>query len=168
MRAASRSAKKIWRWAFACSPFRSCMKEVAFALERFADRKYQRIAQRLNSRRRRMQAAAAPGMLGHEPVELCRIAAQRRQQVFAVARPRQRTLLGQYFTGEGDTGRGNIAIGDLVDQPGILRFRGRDRIAGQDHAHRLVHSDQARELLRAAGAGEEAELDLRQTEPRAR
>ena len=47
-----------------------------------------------------------------------------------------------------------------------LGLVGIDRAAGQDQLERARLADQARQALRAAIAGNEAELDLRQAEPR--
>ena len=75
---------------------------------------------------------------------------------------------GHDAAGKGDRGRGQIALGDLVDDAVRKRFRRPDRLAGDDHLQRLLRSDQARQALRAAGAGQEAELDLGQADARRR
>jgi hypothetical protein len=49
----------------------------------------------------------------------------------------------------------------------VLEGLGRpDRITADDHRERLFDSDHSRETLRAAGAGQKAELDLRESEAR--
>ena len=53
-------------------------------------------------------------------------------------------------------------------RPGRERVLRGDRIARQDHRHGLLEPHQPRQALRAARAGNDAELDLRQAEPRAR
>ena len=87
--------------------------------------------------------------------------------VFAVLHARERALLGQHLAGERDRAGDQIALDDLVHQSGRERVLRGDRIARQDHRQRLLDADEARQALRAARAGDQAELDLRQAEPRA-
>jgi hypothetical protein len=58
------------------------------------------------------------------------------------------------------SGVGDEAVfaGELVDQPGVERFLGRDRIALGGHFQREGDASDARNTLRAASAGEQAEL----------
>ena len=59
-----------------------------------------------------------------------------------------------------------IALRDFIDQPERLRLLGRNRVAAGHHLHRIRHRYDARQALRAAGAGQDAELDLGQAEQR--
>ena len=52
--------------------------------------------------------------------------------------------------------------------PSASASRGADRVAGDDHPQRLFRADQARQALGPAGAGQQAELDLGQADPRRR
>ena len=54
-----------------------------------------------------------------------------------------------------------IAIDDPIDQPEAERFGSLDRLAGDAHLDRLFDADQARQPLRALGAGDDAEVHLR-------
>ena len=54
-----------------------------------------------------------------------------------------------------------------VEQAELLGARGADRLARRDHLERRPHADQARQPLRAARAGQQAELDLGQPALRA-
>ena len=55
---------------------------------------------------------------------------------------------------------------DLLDQAALERFGRADRIAADDHLDGELGADRARQALRAAGAGQQAELHLGQAEPR--
>ncbi len=55
---------------------------------------------------------------------------------------------------------------DARDEAGALGFGGVHHAAGQHHLHRLGLADEAGQALRAAGAGDDAELDLRLAELR--
>src|SRR5258708_1499590 len=49
---------------------------------------------------------------------------------------------------------------NLVDEADAMRLLGADRPAGKNELQRAALSDQARQALRAAGAGQQAELDF--------
>src|SRR5690606_24079656 len=49
----------------------------------------------------------------------------------------------------------------MVDEAESLGGRSVDHIAGEDHLHRTAFADEIREPLRAAAAGNDAEVDLR-------
>src|SRR5438067_1941662 len=66
----------------------------------------------------------------------------------------------------GNARRGEVAVHDLVDEADLERFVGADRIAAHDHRQGLLRADYARQPLRAAGAGQQAELHLGQSEAR--
>ena len=55
---------------------------------------------------------------------------------------------------------------DAADQAGALGLGGVHHAAGQRHVHGLGLADGARQALRAAGAGNDAELDLGLAEAR--
>ena len=57
---------------------------------------------------------------------------------------------------------------DLVDDAELLRLLGRHVTAGGDHVERRLRADQARQPLRAAGAGEDADQHLGQPDLGAR
>src|ERR1051325_7176060 len=88
------------------------------------------------------------------------------QLVVFVGYPRERPPFRQSLADERNTRRGGVALENLVDQPERERLLGPNRIAREDHRHRLFPADQTRQPLRAAGAWKEAELDLRQAKPR--
>ena len=52
------------------------------------------------------------------------------------------------------------------DEPELERFLGQDRVADEVHLERLVDADEPRQALRAAEAGDDAELDLGLAEER--
>ena len=56
----------------------------------------------------------------------------------------------------------------LVDDAEPVRLLGRDVAAGDDHVERRFRADQPRQALRAAGAGQDADLHLGQTDLGAR
>ena len=60
--------------------------------------------------------------------------------------------------------RDHVAVDDLVDQAGRRALGRVDEGAGGDKLQRLLDADGARQTLRAAGARNDAELDLRQAE----
>src|SRR5262249_48230025 len=57
---------------------------------------------------------------------------------------------------------------DLLDEPPALGLLGRDRLARDVEEERALRADEARQPLRPAGAGDEAELDLPLAELRVR
>ena len=79
----------------------------------------------------------------------------------------ERPLLGQHLLGEGHARRRQVTVDDLVDQADLERLVGADRIAAHDHLERLLRAHHARQPLRPARAGQEAELHLGQAEARA-
>ena len=59
-----------------------------------------------------------------------------------------------------------VVLDHAVDEAELERFLGEDRVADQVHLERLVGADEPRQALRAAEAGDDAELDLRLAEQR--
>ena len=71
-------------------------------------------------------------------------------------------LLGHELLGEGDGARAEILAHHLVHDAELLGPRRAHGIAAHDHLEGGLGADQARQPLRAAGARQEAELDLGQ------
>jgi hypothetical protein len=138
----------------------------AFQLQRVVERYVDRRPQHLDRGRGRVEAAAALGVGGYDLLERLRFGAQSCELVFAVARADARPLLRKHLAREGDARAGGVAFENFVDQSRRQSVFGRDRLAGQDHRRGFFHADEARQPLRAAGAGNEPELDFGQTEPR--
>jgi len=136
-------------------------EQFAFALQPFLKREGNGVAHGLDAGGRRIAAAQPPGQrfggIGK---------ALRDKLVFAVADEPQRPPFGHDTAGKDDRTLGQVAFDDFVDDPVRQRFPSLDRVAGDDHLERLFGSDQARQALGAAGAGQEPELDLGQADAR--
>ena len=79
-----------------------------------------------------------------------------------VAHARQRPPVGDTL-GVGDRlGAQVLTSHDLVHDAELLRLRGRHVAAGNDHLHRRLGADEARQALCAATTGQNADQDLRQ------
>ena len=167
--AASRSAKKMWRWAFDCSP----------------------ATRSRNSARSRASACSTGSVIAPRSASIAAagaVAAARTLEVggrggvefFAGRRDRRRACrrgsspapargLAPTIPRANATAAAARSPSTMASiRPASSASVGRDRIAGQDHRHRLVEADEARQALGAAGAGDQAELDLGQAEPCAR
>ena len=106
--------------------------------------------------------AQPPGQIGFPGLEDLRVGAVRLELVAPVARQGMGAAGRRLALGEGD-GRGDeVAFQDLIDQPQFQRLLGIEGIAGQDGLHGRLRADQARQALRAAAAGQKAQLDFRQ------
>ncbi len=142
---------------------------VALANERVGDRHVEGPAQSLDRLGRRMQSARAFQIGRGHLVEFRRIGAQL-VRAFPRARARGRAAFWSRPHSSQMQSRPAADRRRRFRRPahGFQRIVGIDRIAGQDHGHRLVHADQPRQPLGAAGARHQAELDLGQAEPRAR
>ena len=100
------------------------------------------------------------------------MARERTARLFEQARRNLVDLLGadaarrlaRLLLGEGDGGRDHVTVGQLVDQAGGGALGGVDEGARGDELQGLLHADRARQALRAAGARNDAELDLGQPE----
>mmetsp|Transcript_21061 Transcript_21061/g.81577 ORF Transcript_21061/g.81577 Transcript_21061/m.81577 type:complete len:639 (-) Transcript_21061:1062-2978(-) len=82
----------------------------------------------------------------------------------------QRALLGDFF-GELDGSVHHIGVDDLVEQLLARNHRqhlGLDRLTADDHVQRRRHAQRARQALRAAGTGQQAQLHFRQRDLGAR
>ncbi len=139
---------------------------VAFAPGRLVERQLERITHGRNRGRGRLQALAALQLRGGELVEFGPL--RLGELLVAIARKHQRPFFRDDTPRERDGRGGHIALDDLVDQSVLQCVLRGDRIAGQDHGQRLLYADEARQALRAAGARDEAELDLRQAGARSR
>ncbi len=62
----------------------------------------------------------------------------------------------------------SVAVDDVVDEAAVERLAAADVATGRHHLQRLRHADETRQPLRAAGAGEQAEVHLGQPELRRR
>ncbi len=82
-----------------------------------------------------------------------------------VADPVQRQVLVEHPPREVDRAVAQV-VDDGVDQPARRRRLGTDVLAGGDHLERQLRADDARQALRPAGTGEQAELDFGQAELR--
>ncbi len=164
--AASRSAKKMWRCAFDWSPTIS-----------FDDRLRVRVHA---PRRPAYRASFRSASIGWPPARAGRasswkfaatissnLAGLARTSVSLSSRSCTRAALSRR-----STFRAKAIAPSPPDRPrrsrrsGRLgeRLLGRHRVARQDHGHRLLHADEARQALRAARARNQAELDFGQAE----
>ena len=66
-----------------------------------------------------------------------------------------------------ERGLAQVAADDGIDEPEFDRLAGRDRRAADDQLQRRLHAREPRHPLRAAGAGQQAELDLGKADLRA-
>jgi len=140
----------------------------ALAFERLLDGQRDRPAQRFDRGGRRIAASRPPEVADRGGVEFLDVAAPWREPVVAVLRQHRHPPLRHDAARERHRRRGEIALDDGVDQAGLERLCDRHRIAREYHRHRLVEADEARQPLGAAGARDQAELDLGQPQPRAR
>jgi hypothetical protein len=79
-----------------------------------------------------------------------------------VAHALERALLGHHLVGEGQRALEQVAFDEFVEQRRALELLGGHRVARQDQVQRRLDADDARHALRAAGAGQQAQLDFRQ------
>ncbi len=120
---------------------------------------------RLDIGLRRLEAAELLGVGLAEFIEDCRVAARLGQLVVALARLGQRTNLA-HFLGQRDRMLDQLALGDAIDQAGVVGVLGRDHRAGSAHFERLLHASHARQPLRATRSGQQAKLHLGHAELR--
>ena len=85
-----------------------------------------------------------------------------------VAQALERQLLGHHLFGQRHRGADRVAIGHFVEEGRALELGGRHRGARDDHVERGFQSDGARQALRAAGAGQQAQLHFGQCDLRVR
>jgi hypothetical protein len=84
-----------------------------------------------------------------------------------VAHALQRPLLLHRLFGEGQRAGLQVALDELVEERRALQLLGGNDGPGNDHVERRLRPEQARQALRAAGAGQDAELHFRQRDLRA-
>jgi len=89
--------------------------------------------------------------------------ARRLDLLVEVADLAQGAALGEDFPRKGDGALAQPAfLGKLIDKPHLLAGRGRHMRACRHHFERLFRTDNARQTLRSARAGQEAQIDLGQ------
>ena len=154
---ASRSAKKAWRWARLSSPTTSCSNSRR-SLAAPSSKGIVTAARTLSTQARGAWAPLAFSKRGGQAVDQAGVGAGGLQLVLPVAH----AAAVRHRAGVLDGGAGIGAVQQGVHQPGGVRLLGADGGAGDDHGQRLLDPDDARQALRAAGAGQEAELDLGQ------
>ena len=138
-------------------------EELALLLHALVEGEGERVLHALDAARRRDHAAGAPrDALARALEQPLRVLGGNHP----VPGARERAALGHDLLGEGDRARGEIALDHGVEQAERLGLHGRDRLAAEDHVERGRDPDHARQALGAAGAGRDAQLDLRLAEPR--
>ena len=165
--AASRSAKKTWRSAFDCVP---AMSSVAISRSFLMPSAKGKVAA-ASSASTIFTGAIWPARPGGHGLALLgeKGGVGAAELVGALADLAALCAAGNGDgLGELDRAVEQVALHDLVDQADFLGLRGGDRIAGGDHVERRLDADDARHALRAAGAGEDAELHLGKAELRRR
>ena len=129
----------------------------------FVERQVDRVLHRLDRFQPGLEAAEFSRVRLADRLENLRMAARRLELVEAVAHFLERRLLGDQPPREGERGFVQFAfLGELVDDAPFLRLARAEGRAGENDVERLLDADEARQPLRAAGAGNEAELDFRQ------
>ena len=139
------------------------LEQLALPPQPFVERQDDGVAHRLDAGGRRLAAAQPPGQvrrsigkaLGH-------------QLIVPVADQPQRPAFGDRPAGKGGCRLDQVARGNFVDDAVGQRLCRPDRLAADDHPQRLFRADQPRQALGPAGAGQQAELDFGQADPRPR
>ena len=165
--AALRSAKKKYCWARAWVPVISSMNSRRSSMHAFGIGLGDRRLDRLDVRFGRVEALELAGIGLAELVEDRRVGARFGELVVALAGFGDRADVADLL-GEGDRMLLELALDQPVDQADVAGLLGADRIAGRGHFQRLADAGDARQPLRAAGAGQQAELDLGHAELRRR
>ena len=122
----------------------------------------------LPPRPHRWRPSARSGPLGWRASEAARLLEQAGRNLVDLLLADAARRLAHLLLGEGDGGRDHVAVGQLVDQAGGGALGGVDEGARGDELQGLLHADRARQALRAAGARDDAELDLGQARAGAR
>ena len=169
---AARSAKNAYRWAADCGPVTSSMNSFCSTFRPSSNGRLAAASMHwmLYSGARKPRA-----FVGDRPAEVGEqfgVALRRGDLVVAVAHPLQRQAArrrrARRTRRRRRGGRRRRRRGDLVDQPVVERLGAADVATRRHHLERHRHADEAGEPLRAAGAREQAEVDLGQTELRRR
>ena len=140
-------------------------KGLTFELHAFVE---WQIDRRLHGPHRRFpgfEAAEFARILLADFFENFRLAARRVDLVVEVAHLAQRHVRVDHLARESDRALAQFSFFDQrIDDAPFQRLFGAERRAGKDGVERIFPPDQARQALRAASAGNEAELDFRQAE----
>ncbi len=135
----------------------------ALFLHAFVERQVDGVLDRLDRFQPRLETTEFARVRLADRFKNRRLAARRRELLVAVAHLFQRRLVGDQLLGEGDRAVPELALlGERVDHAPVLRFVGAERRSGQNDLERRLDADEAGQALGAAGAGDQAELDLRQ------
>jgi hypothetical protein len=142
-------------------------EELSFGLDAFGIGLGDRRLDRADIIFGRIEAAEFLRIRLPEFVEQARIVARFLQLLVALARFRQRAAV-LHFMRVSDGVLEEVPLDQLVDQPGFVGVLRTDRRARGRHLQRLAHSGDARQPLRAARAGKQAELHFRHPKLRRR
>ena len=137
----------------------------AFDLQALLERQGDRRLDALDVGFRRVKALERLGIgLAHVGEERRQIGRAAAQLAVVIAHLLQRALFGQHLAGEGDSAGGQITVHHFVHQPGGQRILGAHLRAAGHHFGGFLRANDARQALRAAGAGQQAQLHFRQAE----
>ncbi len=140
-------------------------KRRALALDAFVERQFDRVADRADRALPGLEAAEFLRVGLADRVEDFRLAARGKDLVFEVAHFSKRHLLVDRLARERERAFAQLALLDEpVDHAAFKRLLRGDRRSRKDRLERRFRADQARQALRAAGAGDQAELDFRQAD----
>ena len=139
-------------------------EQLAFTLHALVERQFDGGLHALDDVPRRLEAAGAAGDrlfgLGEE--------VGRFQRHGEIAHPAPRRILSHQHLGMGDGALQQVVTFDQgIDDALVLGLGGGNVPAGEDRIERILGAGEARQALGAAGARQQAEMDFRQTEPRA-
>ena len=137
---------------------------LALLLQPLVERQVDGRADRVGGGKRRFQPARLLGQGGDRAGEDRAVGLGGGELGIVVAQLAQRALLRQHLAGKG-LAAGGGPFDDFLDQAVLERLGGADRIAADDHLDRELGTDRARQPLGAAGARQQAELDLGQAQP---
>ncbi len=141
-------------------------EQLALLLHAVGIGEFARRLHRFDARVGRIEPADLAGLLVPELVEDRRVL---HAVLVRISFRRARNLLADLAAREGDrVGLKAVLPDDLVDEADALGLLRRNGIAADDHRQRGFGADEARQALGTRGAGDEAELDLGQTQFRAR
>ena len=142
-------------------------ERIALALQAFLERQLERQLHRLDAGVRRLEPARPRGQLGGRLVERRRIGLDVGQLVVAIADANRFLAFGTDLFRQHNGRLRQVSGGDLVDRAELQGFLSGNRISADDDLQGLDRADEARQALRAAGTGKDAELHLRKSDPRA-
>ena len=159
-----RSAKNMWRSAFRFVAFHQARKSAALFLPALVERQVHRGFHAGHDFERRGIAARGFRHFGFGRFEeRLGIAIHFDAEVADAARA---LAFGHEFFRKRERPFQQIALHDFVDQTQLQTFFGRHRVAGCHHLHCFGRTDNARQALGAARAGQDAELHFRQAQQR--